>query len=143
MRTSIKLEDGFNYSAYWGGELRPARKLLNGLECGEHCSVRKYHTLELIEVDGVSWVKEYQDDENYPGSYHLSYKSTCGNYKVSEYYAGSTADSGKVFLPYQCSTWRKHMQSTFGNYLRGQKETFKTFKKAAESVANHKKGELL
>ena len=140
MNTSITLDNGYKYQSYWGGELRKAFSKPAVGEMGERCSIRRYHTLELITVNGVDWIKSYQDDPNFPNSYHLEYKSMCGNYKIAEYYAGSSVDSGKVFYPFQCSTWRDNMQSTFGNYLNGHRgETFTTFKKAAVMVAAYHK----
>lgn len=131
----ITLPSGAVYQSFWGGHLRKAYTSKTGVVVGESCAVRIYHELTKCNVNGIDWIKSYREDPNFPNSHHLEYKSTCGKYKISEYYENYIEN--KVFYPFKCSTWRKDMASTFGHYLEGRRITCKTFEGAAEIVAKY------
>ena len=131
MNNSITLTNGFLYQSWWGGDLiDPAKFNFNPEDIGIHCQIRRYHQLEKITVKGLDWIKEYQVDPKFPDECfaHHDYYSVDGLYHIAVYH-------GEYNRPYYhlygASMWRKNMQSTFGNYVNGHSEPFKTFKQAA------------
>ena len=141
MNTSITLDNGFIYQSWWGGDLvDPSRFNFSPDDIGIHCRIRRYHHLEKITVNGTDWVKEYQIDPHYPSDRfaHHDYYSVDGLFHVAVYHG----EYDRPYYPlFGASTPRKNMQSTFGNYVNGHKDPFKSFKLAASFAALNKTGE--
>jgi hypothetical protein len=126
---SVTLDNGVEYVAFWGGDLVKPSK--NTKAEGEYSRIRDYHDVSIVRVDGLGWVHEYHEDGDDP---HEDYKSMCGHYHIRpvfEVYSGKT-----LYKPYQCSTWRENLQSTFGELINGfYYQRFETFESAARAVA--------
>ncbi len=126
----IEIEPGVFYQSYWGGRLLTE----NNPDFPPFCTVRKYHQLTKLTIEGKEWIKEYQIDENHPGerSAHHDYFSVCGYYHIAVYH---TEEGKPHFMAYKASTHRKHMKSTFGNYVRGiHNMKFDSFELAAMAI---------
>ena len=137
MTTELTI-DGQTFSSYWGGELRTftggkqafyLKKY--GRTFGSECStLRKYHQLKEVTIDGKEWVAIMAVDRLNAGTVrNRSFKllSKCGRYKVIQY--------GDNFYSFECSTWRKGLQSTFGNYARGVQRLHSSLLDACKAVA--------
>ncbi len=136
MNTSITLSNGFIYQSWWGGDLvDPARFNFNPDDIGIHCRIRRYHHLEKLTVKGLDWINEFQTDPNHPAKQfaHNDYYSVNGLFHIAVHH-------GEYNRPYYhlfgASTPRENMQSTFGNYVNGHRDPFKTFKLAAKFAAS-------
>jgi len=137
---SITLDNGFIYQAFWGGHLvDPARlnipEAARDIYAGTFYTPRQYHDLTKHTVSGIDWIEEWQRDPNFPDdrSCHHDWYSCDGHYHIARYHD----DRGKPYhVVFQATTWRKNMQSTFGDYVQGiGSKEFNTFKQAARAAA--------
>lgn len=137
---AFTLPSGAIFQSFWGGQPRKAITLPDGRHVGEHSTVRIYHELTPISCGGIQWIKCYKQDDNHAHAgdrwAHCVWLSTCGHYKIVRY---RDARDAPYFLAYAACTWRKDMQSTFGNYIPslGNRQ-FPSFEVAAEAVASAK-----
>jgi hypothetical protein len=137
MKTSLTI-DGHGFSSYCGGELRTFTEEKRafylekyGRTFGSECStLRKYHHLKEVAINGKEWVAILAVDRLTDGtvrnrSFHLL--SKCGKYKAIRY--------GENFYSFECLIWRKGLKSTFGKYARGVQRLHNSLLGACKAVA--------
>ena len=125
---TITLESGFEYTSYYGGDYRApmekrTHKRANGLlvtMTGDFNMLRNYHDLESITSAGRGWIHNKTTG---------NYKSKDGLFSISKYHG---KNNKPIYMIYSAYTWRKNMQSTFGNHVRGVRA--KEFESAAEAM---------
>lgn len=124
---TAQLESGAIFQTYYGGQLVDEKKMPDHLKRlprfgGSFSRLRDYHRLQVVQTNGATWIKSVNKDGG-----DITYLTTDGRYKVASY--------GDRFYLFKCSTHRKDMRSTFGNYaLPRGKEGYPSFEAAAEAL---------
>ena len=136
MNTGLHV-NGEPFSSYYGGEHRKidpqmAEKYTRkGRSFGtEYSTLRKYHYLRRVAVDGKSWILVHAVDRNPCGEFRrrcFEYRSECGKYKVVKY--------GKKVFAFQCIGRANGMRSQFGNHANGIQKEFNSHLEALKAVA--------